>query len=328
MAALRTVGHWPADSLVIRTADLGRACDAIGKVYCPYRFDAKVTGPGHVTEMRRMVGTSVGISRFSYGAAIDIQPEPFSDFLLVLSTVRGAAEISTASDVQTGGTGMTVVTSADTRWRFRYSEDNEQLVVRLSTSRIADIAASLTGSVGPAQPQFRPDMADPGVRHRWMSQLSHLVELLGPDTPISTRSMLLPRAEEMLIATLLLEQSASVMESIRSTSTEATPAPVRRAIDYIQERLDQSLTMENISAAAKCSARTLHRAFREHRQISVMQYVKSQRMQRVRHELMSGIDITSVTDVALKWGFSHLGQFAVDYRALFGEKPSDTLRKR
>jgi len=59
-----------------------------------------------------------------------------------------------------------------------------------------------------------------------------------------------------------------------------------------------------------------------------MQYMKLQRMQRVRHELMTGVEVTSVTDVALKWGFAQLGQFAVDYRAAFREKPSDTLHKR
>jgi AraC-like DNA-binding protein len=34
-----------------------------------------------------------------------------------------------------------------------------------------------------------------------------------------------------------------------------------------------------------------------------------------------------VTAVALRWGFGHLGQFAADYRARFGELPSETLRR-
>jgi transcriptional regulator GlxA family with amidase domain len=35
---------------------------------------------------------------------------------------------------------------------------------------------------------------------------------------------------------------------------------------------------------------------------------------------------TSVTDVATRWGFFHLGRFAQAYGQLYGERPSQTLR--
>ena len=36
--------------------------------------------------------------------------------------------------------------------------------------------------------------------------------------------------------------------------------------------------------------------------------------------------LAGLTDLALRWGFSHLGRFAQDYRRAFGEPPSRTLR--
>ncbi|WP_094783336.1 helix-turn-helix domain-containing protein [Paraburkholderia ribeironis] len=36
---------------------------------------------------------------------------------------------------------------------------------------------------------------------------------------------------------------------------------------------------------------------------------------------------TSVTDVALRLGFAHVGRFSADYRAAFGEPPAATLRR-
>ena len=37
---------------------------------------------------------------------------------------------------------------------------------------------------------------------------------------------------------------------------------------------------------------------------------------------------TSVQDAAAAYGFWHMSQFALDYREMFGERPSDTLRRR
>ena len=47
----------------------------------------------------------------------------------------------------------------------------------------------------------------------------------------------------------------------------------------------------------------------------------------VRAELRVGSpDNSSVTQIAARWGFGHLGRFAAGYRKSFGEHPSETLR--
>jgi AraC family transcriptional regulator, ethanolamine operon transcriptional activator len=37
---------------------------------------------------------------------------------------------------------------------------------------------------------------------------------------------------------------------------------------------------------------------------------------------------TTVSAVALDWGFWHFGEFSRAYKGCFGELPSDTLRRR
>jgi len=48
------------------------------------------------------------------------------------------------------------------------------------------------------------------------------------------------------------------------------------------------------------------------------------------HEDLTGGDRAhrpTVAEVAYRWGFTHLGRFAHDYRARYGEAPSTTLRR-
>ena len=49
---------------------------------------------------------------------------------------------------------------------------------------------------------------------------------------------------------------------------------------------------------------------------------------RARSDLISGDEATTVSDVAYRWGFNHLGRFAAHYEHKFGETPSHTLRRR
>ena len=35
----------------------------------------------------------------------------------------------------------------------------------------------------------------------------------------------------------------------------------------------------------------------------------------------------SVTEIAMQWGFTHMGRFSIEYRRRFGESPSETLSR-
>lgn len=57
-----------------------------------------------------------------------------------------------------------------------------------------------------------------------------------------------------------------------------------------------------------------------------MAYVRAVRLARVHDELRtSEPGLTTVTTIAQRWGFFHLGRFAAAYRARYHTTPSDTL---
>ncbi|WEJ63778.1 helix-turn-helix domain-containing protein [Thiomicrorhabdus lithotrophica] len=74
------------------------------------------------------------------------------------------------------------------------------------------------------------------------------------------------------------------------------------------------------------SERTLQYAFRSYVDMPPVTYLRLCRLHRVRTILKdSDPQATTVTDIAMRYGFLHLGRFALEYRQLFNETPSATL---
>lgn len=106
------------------------------------------------------------------------------------------------------------------------------------------------------------------------------------------------------------------------------PRYLNRAVEFVHENLEQDLSLVDLTAVAHMSARTLQRAFVSQFGKGPLKFIKHARLRRVREELMNSSPYEkSVSQVAVKWGFHHTGNFARDYVDLFGERPRETLRK-
>lgn len=76
------------------------------------------------------------------------------------------------------------------------------------------------------------------------------------------------------------------------------------------------------------SRRALEIAFQDKFGTGPAAFVKSARLAHARRQLQLAADAdVTIADVMDDVGFSHVGQFAQDYRKMFGERPSDTLRR-
>jgi transcriptional regulator GlxA family with amidase domain len=83
----------------------------------------------------------------------------------------------------------------------------------------------------------------------------------------------------------------------------------------------------HLARATGVGARALQKAFRRSGQPPPMMYLRRLRLHKVRAELAAHCPNTlTVTTAASHWGFLHLSRFAEQYRQLFGESPSETLK--
>jgi len=102
-----------------------------------------------------------------------------------------------------------------------------------------------------------------------------------------------------------------------------------RALEFLRAADDAStISVPDLCAAAGVSQRTLEYAFRETFGITPLRFIRQRRFHMARHELLvTRPGEITVGDVAYRTGFLEPGRFAMDYRQLFGELPSQTLRR-
>ena len=147
--------------------------------------------------------------------------------------------------------------------------------------------------------------------------------VLEPSTRFSTEE----RASAIKSMLLDIVISADGWPSNGAHVTPATRQHVALlARDYIESQYHEPVTMELLCAHTAGSARTLQRAFIEHFEVTPIEYLKLRRLNAAHRDLMQHHNGGStIAEIAMKHGFSHLGRFSRDYRKLFHELPRETL---
>jgi transcriptional regulator GlxA family with amidase domain len=101
---------------------------------------------------------------------------------------------------------------------------------------------------------------------------------------------------------------------------------VDRFEDIARASLGEPRTIPDICAALMVGQRTLARAVRLVRGTTPAQHLHALALAEARAALQDPTT-RSVREVAVRCGFRELGRFAADYRAAYGENPSETLRR-
>ncbi len=148
--------------------------------------------------------------------------------------------------------------------------------------------------------------------------------LRGIDNPLMLDSL-----KDLLLTSVLSLLPNSYSDLLHDQSvSKVMPYHLKRARDYIHAHAASAISLETLATHAGCGYRTLQVAFNEFYSMSPMAYVKYVRLTFAHEDLRCADDGVTVREVALKWGFIHIGWFAKCYLEQFGILPSQTLRTR
>ena len=96
---------------------------------------------------------------------------------------------------------------------------------------------------------------------------------------------------------------------------------LRAVLEYIEEHLDAAPTLAEIAAVAGLNLYHFARQFRAAMGLPPYQYVITRRVERAKHLLRSGTDL-SLAEVAARAGFYDQSQFCHHFKRLLGVTPS------
>lgn len=170
-----------------------------------------------------------------------------------------------------------------------------------------------------------PPMAAEGVRHAVFAAVEAAAAWQGVITP----SQMAAQASLLLgafVDAVGAGDAGPATRPERSWNAHHRDALVRRAEDYLKAQLERPFDSRALSLAMGVGERQLERLFRDAYGHGPCHWHQLARLNRARRALLHADEQDTVTDIALRFGFSHLGRFSVLYRHVFGECPKDTLR--
>ncbi|KRB83140.1 hypothetical protein ASE00_13090 [Sphingomonas sp. Root710] len=259
----------------------------------------------------------VGVGTISFGR-MELHLDEVDDYHLLIFCMKGHARIrSGRSEYQIGGSrGLCLAPGEPVRALF--SEDCEQLVVRVD-------ARTMRRNSAVSDPVLRPmlDLSSAAMQP-WarlaslMTDDAAMIDVLRRDQRIAANY------EQLFVSALLEGQGVSEGGARR---VRVAPAAVKRAEDYIERHLAEPITLGDIALAADVPVRTLLNSFEKFRAVSPMRHLRHRRLDHAHRLLMGGDPCLTVAEAALDAGFTHLGRFSQAYRERFGESPSEGLRR-
>ncbi len=121
----------------------------------------------------------------------------------------------------------------------------------------------------------------------------------------------------------VLELLACPGEPTRSRGAATNWQLASRARTLVEAAPDCPMSVVELALRLGVSRRTIQYACQDALGLRPMSYLRAVRLSGVRRDMRQA---RSVSEVATRWGFWHFGRFARDYRRMFGELPSETLR--
>lgn len=306
---------------LFESTDLDETRELISRVMQPHALVPAGSGGGR-SYMDFVTLGGLGLGTIGFGDAMRVDVKAVDGYYLLMFCVVGDAEVRTMGRSMQVNRRQGVLCAPGQAFAAHLSPDTEQFVLRIDPAALemqTGLAVSGLASLVPVG----------GIHLRsWMQQLQLVASSAEMLECARSNPAIAMQLERLLIDLFAAGHAAHASESIGHVTKTVSPAFVKHAEAFIEAHCSEPLELLEIANAAGVSARTLRDGFQHFKGVSPMQFVRQLRLERARNALLEAPSDVRVAEIALDCGFTHLGRFAMAYKEIFGESPSDTLRIR
>ncbi|RJQ68018.1 AraC family transcriptional regulator [Pseudonocardiaceae bacterium YIM PH 21723] len=302
--------------------DLGEIEQFIAEQYATIRLKSESPDRNHFSAVRESWGP-ISIDLVDYGFELQFSIEPMGRLALLGVESGEYVRIESGDAVDGHGVGDVFLLSQP-------DQPTSGLVQgRFNVTMLDPVLLSAMTDCG-AEPvrltSHRP--VTPALGTQLLTTVAFLRDNVLTEPLVRDAPLVVSSAAQLLAATVLQAfPSTAVLSPTIEDRHDACPPMLRRAMAYIDDHADRPITVAKIAAAVPITVRALQYAFQKYRGTTPMGYLREVRLHHAHRDLAAADPETgvTVTDIAARWGFFHLGRFATYYRGVYGRAPRRTL---
>lgn len=313
----------------LATTDLDEAREILTRRYCSHTLFKRDRRAALDVRYSHSPLLDTSLNTLQYGAEVDIHPREFETFYLMHIPLAGRATLRAAGHRFDLRPGVAAIVSPTHTVSTTWNADCRQLMLKIERKSLEGLLSNVI-----FQPIERPlefpvlfDLTA-GLGASFYGMIRHLADELAHNEAVMKSRLVCAQLEQTLLMLILCGAQHSYRDALEATGRPVCPKHVAKAYQYMVANARENITVADLTRETGVSGRALYEGFRRFKGSSPIACLRAIRMQAVRKELLEGGDCGDVTRLAARWGFTHLGRFASSYQKIFGEKPSQTLRRR
>ncbi len=124
------------------------------------------------------------------------------------------------------------------------------------------------------------------------------------------------------VVSTLIEYLYKADKNVQKVEKNKKVYAVKKAVKIINNQVDDIYSIKQLCAMVGVSEGTLLNAFKEKYKVTPSEYIKAFRLNKVKHEIYNTKG-KAIFEIAGKYHFWHMGQFANDFKKQFGILPSE-----
>ena len=209
------------------------------------------------------------------------------------------------------------------------------LVCNIDLNRLRQVAAAMAG-LGVSERRFAGDFETMRAIQPATPSVAELIAMLVQSFRLVDQQELHSlgylrhlRVDDLIYRNLALLLSPRLRQILSADAAErgSRERVFDELLEWIQAHLQAPISLSDLELVTGYSRRNLQLAFQQRFGCGPIQWVRRQRMERIRRELLAATADQTVAEIASRYGFSSLSVFSRDFRELYGLRPSDLLRE-